>query len=411
MKMSAETHNPLELRRGWKYVPMGTVVREDRRAIEPDSSDAIRLPYVGLEDIESQTGVIRLRGYGTPPTSLTFAFNERHVLYGKLRPYLNKVALPNFEGRCSTEAIPLLPSREADRGFVAWFLRRQEVVARVMANKTGSRMPRADMAKLLAMPIPLPPRPEQRRIVRVLDDQIAAVGRARAAAERDRQTINDFERAAIHDVFGLRPLSIDVGHQAPQGWCWNLLTDVARLESGHTPSRRHLEWWGGDIPWLALPDIRALDGQTVADTLEKTNEAGLANSSARLLPEETVVLSRTASVGFVAVMGRPMATSQDFVNWVCGPKLLPWYLAYALIASRYFLLSLASGAIHKTIYVPTVKSLRICFPPSEEQRRIVAKIEALRKSVHMARASVGAQLEAIEKLPVVLLDAAFRGEL
>jgi hypothetical protein len=57
------------------------------------------------------------------------------------------------------------------------------------------------------------------------------------------------------------------------------------------------------------------------DTLESTNEQGIANSSARLLPEGTVVLSRTASVGFVTIMGRPMATSQDFVNWVCGPEL------------------------------------------------------------------------------------------
>jgi len=122
--------------------------------------------------------------------------------------------------------------------------------------------------------------------------------------------------------------------QPPAGWSWRPLASLARLETGHTPSRRVPEWWGGDVPWLALPDIRELDGRVAYRTLETTNALGLANSSARLLPKDTVCLSRTASVGFVTVLGTPMATSQDFVNWVCGPDLDPWFLANALISSR-----------------------------------------------------------------------------
>jgi type I restriction enzyme S subunit len=77
-----------------------------------------------------------------------------------------------------------------------------------------------------------------------------------------------------------------------------------------------------------------------------------------------------------------MATSQDFVNWVCGPELDPWFLANALIASRDYLRQLASGAIHKTIYVPEVKSFQVCLPASvPEQRRIVANLAKLRATV------------------------------
>lgn len=162
---------------------------------------------------------------------------------------------------------------------------------------------------------------------------MAAQAEARAAAERTLDELDPLETAAM--VALLRaPISVEDQSDAPKGWSWRRLTDVARLESGHTPSRRRPEWWGGEVPWIALPDIRALDGQTATRTVETVNDDGLANSSARLLPEGTVVLSRTASVGFVTVMGRSMATSQDFVNWVCGPDLLPWFLAYGLIASR-----------------------------------------------------------------------------
>jgi type I restriction enzyme S subunit len=100
---------------------------------------------------------------------------------------------------------------------------------------------------------------------------------------------------------------------APEGRRWSPLTALARLESGHTPSRNHPEYWGGTTPWIGIQDAKANHGGRIEDTEQQTNELGIANSSARVLPENTVCLSRTASVGYVVVMGRPMATSQDFV--------------------------------------------------------------------------------------------------
>ena len=208
------------------------------------------------------------------------------------------------------------------------------------------------------------------------------------------------------------PLSVDrIPDAAPHGWRWELLTRLARLESGHTPSRYHPEWWGGDIPWIALPDIRDLDGKVAFDTLEHTNEDGIANSSARVLPAGTVVLSRTASVGFVTIMGRPMATSQDFVNWVCGPELDPHFLALLLIASRAYIRSLASGAVHKTVYVPTVKKFQVCIPPFPEQQQTVATVHKQLAELERARNAVEVQLDAINALPAALLRRAFSGEL
>jgi type I restriction enzyme S subunit len=187
---------------------------------------------------------------------------------------------------------------------------------------------------------------------------------------------------------------------------------LARLETGHTPSRRVPEWWGGDVPWLALPDIRELDGRVAYRTLETTNALGLANSSARLLPKDTVCLSRTASVGFVTVLGTPMATSQDFVNWVCGPDLDPWFLANALISSRDYLRWLASGAIHKTIYMPEVESFEVCAPRTvAEQRRIVAGLNERRAALQGARAAAEAQLEELSNLESAIVRAAFSGAL
>ena len=204
------------------------------------------------------------------------------------------------------------------------------------------------------------------------------------------------------------PLSVGPSRDdTPNGWRWFRLTDLARLESGHTPSRNHPEWWGGDIPWIALPDIRALDGKRVFDTLQHTNAAGIENSSARVLPTGTVVLSRTASVGFVTIMGRPMATSQDFVNWVSGPDLDPDFLALLFRTARDFIRSVSSGAIHQTVYFSTVEQFYVCMPPVDEQRRIAGHLSSTLERVNRARVAAYEQLRLAATLASRHLSAVF----
>jgi type I restriction enzyme S subunit len=142
-------------------------------------------------------------------------------------------------------------------------------------------------------------------------------------------------------------------------------------------------------------------------TTETTNADGIANSAARILPTDTVVLSRTASVGFVARMGRPMATSQDFVNWVCGPNLDPEFLMHLLIRSRDFIQSLSSGATHKTVYYPTVKSFWVCVPDVGEQRRIAQHLTRQAAAIANLATRLKEGRRTIDALPAAFLREAF----
>lgn len=170
----------------WPQVLLSQVCTQDRR----HAPDATTLPYVGLEHVTSGTGEIILNDVDKgEPSGTAFAFDERHVLYGKLRPYLNKVALPSFPGRCSMELIPLLPKASLERGYLAAFLRHPKTVADATARNTGSRMPRADMQLLLKSILPLPPLDEQRRIVDLLN-RAAGIRRLRKQAlAKARETI------------------------------------------------------------------------------------------------------------------------------------------------------------------------------------------------------------------------------
>jgi type I restriction enzyme S subunit len=130
---------------------------------------------------------------------------------------------------------------------------------------------------------------------------------------------------------------------------------------------------------MTLADVWQLREQVVdvvTQTKEKISELGMANSSAVLHPVGTVFLSRTASVGFSAIMGVPMATSQDFATWTCGRELFSRYLLYALRAMAPDLRRVAAGSTHKTIYMPDIEQLRVPLPPIDEQQRIADFLDA-----------------------------------
>ncbi|MGO6968898.1 restriction endonuclease subunit S [Rhizobium leguminosarum] len=160
----------------------------------------------------------------------------------------------------------------------------------------------------------------------------------------------------------------------PEDWEETAICQVAILESGHTPSKRVPAYWGGPIPWVSLHDSAGLDGPQISSTSQLVTQDGINNSSARILPAGTVVFSRTATVGKSTIISRPMATSQDFANYICGPKLSNTFLVYLFRSMGRTWRSLMAGSIHNTIYMPVFKSLKIPLPPLPEQRAIAAAL-------------------------------------
>ena len=164
--------------------------------------------------------------------------------------------------------------------------------------------------------------------------------------------------------------------EVPEHWQVIPIRWAARLESGHTPSRSHPEYWENcTVPWFTLADvwqIREAGRDVIVETKEQVSELGLANSSARRLPKGTVMLSRTASVGFSAIMGVEMATTQDFANWVCGPRLKSEYLLNVCRSMRGELARRMMGSTHNTIYMPDIQALQLALPPISEQLTITA---------------------------------------
>lgn len=290
------------------------------------------------------------------------------------------------------------------------FLLLKAAMESIRARIHGATMKHVRKGELEKMLLPLPPLAQQESVAARLFAAIDEANTASRAVRAGVETAAALKRAILSEEFPA-PTAI----YAPptkvlprSGWVQYRLQDIARLESGHTPSRRQPDWWGGNVPWLSLPDIRRLHGKYAHQTAEYTNDAGIANSSARLLPPGTVCVSRTASIGFVTMLARPMATSQDFCNWICNPeKLDSEFLMYAFMASQEHLRQLGSGAVHKTIYMPTIECFHICAPELAEQRRIAVTLRHRLAAAEALHDSLRSRFSQIEQLPDRILAAAF----
>ncbi len=246
-------------------------------------------------------------------------------------------------------------------------------------------VPGLNREKAYRQPVLLPPLDEQRRIAEVLRSVDEAIAATQAVCEAAISAqVSAFETFLQSGNFipGSAPVTgwttgkIDGVHRLPAGWQIVKLVDVARLESGHTPDRKKPEYWDdGDVEWISLHDTQNLERCDISQTDMRITQAGLANSSARMLPPGTVCFSRTATVGKCVIMAKSMATSQDFANFICSPKLNNRYLLHLMRWMQPVWKALASGSTHKTIYMPTFKALQIILPSRTEQDSIAATMD------------------------------------
>ncbi len=148
----------------WEEKKLGEVCQYDK-----NKNTRTDLPYVGLENIESDTGKFIGSKKPSQVKSSTFYFSSQHILYGRLRPYLNKVLLPDFSGHCSTEIFPIKASKLTVREFLFYWFMMDATVSKINATWTGARMPRANMKEVINFYIGIPPLLEQKQIVQKLD--------------------------------------------------------------------------------------------------------------------------------------------------------------------------------------------------------------------------------------------------
>jgi type I restriction enzyme S subunit len=180
---------------GWTITTLGEVTAPSTTKVEPyDYPDAT---YLSLEHIEAHTGRILGHGTGSDVSSTKAVFHAGDVLYGKLRPYLNKVCRPDFDGICSTDIIVFPQSSYVDNQFLWRFLMRADVVDFANHNSNGINLPRTSFEKLRELEFPLPPLAEQRRIVAKIEQLLTAANASREHLARVPAIMKRFRQSVL----------------------------------------------------------------------------------------------------------------------------------------------------------------------------------------------------------------------
>lgn len=184
-------------------------------------------------------------------------------------------------------------------------------------------------------------------------------------------------------------------------WPLAELGNVCEIIGGGTPSRSNPAYFGGDIPWATPTDVTGLEAPEITLTRESITPAGLAASSAKLLPAGSVLLTSRATIGFTAVTRVPMATNQGFANLIPGPLVTAEFLALWLPTQKATLLQLAGGTTFKEISKGNLRRISVPLPPLDEQRRIV---DLLNRAAGIRRLREAALAKARETIPALFLS-------
>lgn len=181
---------------GWEEKKLGDVCAYDKS--KHNGND---LPYVGLEHIESSTGKYLGDFEPLKVKSSTFSFTSKHVLYGRLRPYLNKVLLPDFEGHCSTEIFPILTKDSLIRKFLFYWFLAPITVKKIDATWTGARMPRANMNEVIKFNINVPKIEKQKQIAKELDSLMNYTSELEIKYQKKLQNIEELKKSILQKAF------------------------------------------------------------------------------------------------------------------------------------------------------------------------------------------------------------------
>ncbi len=434
----------LKLPNHWVKTNVSEFVREVKVRAMPENE---QLNYIGLEHLKSGGGIEQI-GDAKGLKSQKTVFKNGDVLYGKLRPYLNKHAIVSFDGICSTDILVYRASDDTQASWLNYFLGIQEVVNHLDSKSKGNSLPRVSPQEVGNLPIPLPPLPEQRRIVAKLDAAMERLRAAEAALAEAPALLEDFRRSVLHWAvtgrlterwrgenhiegaeeiqFQLKKLSktqreykqheFDFLPDLPSQWSWIEIGEIEKfIGSGITPKGGSKTYLEEGIPFIRSQNVypNGLILDDVAFISKKVHD----DMSRSKIQERDVLLNITgASIGRSTYV--PVGFGEANVNQhVCiirlVDKIVPEFLATYLNSpiGQEMIDSLQRGVTRQGLNYDQIRSFKIPLLPIKEQEIILEKIDALFNFIFIVEELIKSGRQQLETLRQTLLTRAFRGEL
>lgn len=454
---------------GWVEVELGQVWRESRTRVQP--ADIAPTKYIGLKHMESGTNRITGHGSSESVKSAAAVFSPGDVLYGRLRPYLNKVARPSEAGVASTEFLVFEESPALANALLLHLLSSSALVAYASANSAGVNLPRVSAKRLGKYRFPLAPLPEQHRIVAKieslfakLDDGVAALKRAEANLERYRASVLkaavegtlteqwrrenppeetgeellkrilverrkrwETEQLAKFEAKGRKPpkkwkskykepVAPDTGGlpELPEGWFW---ATVDQVTAGNRTSAYGVLKPGSEVPGgIPLVRVGNIQNGVVSGSLKRiAPEVASRYVRTRLLGGE-LLMTLVGAIGRTAVVPSCLSGANTAravgvvpVSSLLDPRWLELWFRSPL--QRLQMIGKAHEVARKTLNLEDVRSATVALPPISEQRAILLTAEESERGLKSTVEHIGKSRIHAATLRQSTLQRAFEGRL
>jgi type I restriction enzyme, S subunit len=195
-----------------------------------------------------------------------------------------------------------------------------------------------------------------------------------------------------------------------RGWEIKRLGEISEIMNGGTPDTTVQEFWDGVNLWITPKDMGKLESIYVDDTLRKITDEGLKNSSAKILPPNSIILSSRAPIGHLAINTKPISTNQGCKGLVPKKGIDTLFLYYFLTKSVDLLNSLGTGTTFKELSGSKLGTVEIPLPPLTEQQRIVAILREAFAAIAKAKANAEQNLKNAKELFDSYLQSVFENK-
>ncbi len=343
----------------WEENELGNIVEISKGKYNPLKSEE-NYKCIELENLSQETG--QLLGYfnSKEQQSIKNKFNKGQVLFGKLRPYLKKYWLADFEGVCSSE-IWVLNGKSVSNNFIYRIIQTDKF--NFISNiSSGSKMPRADWNYMSEFPFFTPSIEEQEKIASLfslIDDKISLQG-------EKLKMLKDYKKGMMQKIFSreLR-FKYDDGRDYPE-WEVTTIENIANLEKGFTPDTKNEKNWIGDIPWLSIADMK--QGKYISDVSKHISCEALGNK--KLVAKGTLIMSFKLTLGRLAIVNRDIMTNEAICHFYwkyknINTEYMYYYLSTVNIES--FGCRAAKGI---TLNNDSLNSIVVKIPSISEQNKI-----------------------------------------
>ena len=290
---------------------------------------------------------------------------------------------------------------ESNKWFL-YYLRSKDLDGTLKSHFNGAGIQHFTGEALAQFEVPLPPIPQQQRIVAILDETFDGIATAKANAEKNLQNARALFESHLQKVFTERG----------EGWQLKTLEEISttfgRGKSRHRP-RNAPHLYGGHYPFVQTGDIRNAD-HIITEYSQTYSEAGLAQS--KLWPKGTICITIAANIAETAILGFDACFPDSVIGVVANPKEADVnFIEYLLQSFKARLQLLGKGSAQANINMGTFEHERFPFPPVIKQMQIVAKLDALGTETQRLESLYQQKLTALDALKKSLLHQAFSGQL